>query len=215
METWLTTRSTPERMVFTMRADLNRRLDRIQTIAARVPQGSMTDRKVIELMDAGRGTPTDLTSVFRIIGDDIKTNVMLHAWIRRLDRANGALGMVPGHAIGPAIDLVSYWSDEEPERLWFEPYEPDRWREPHKMPIFNNAPPEFHWRIWARSFLMRLVCQEPSAMALRQELDQWQETGPDLAYVERFPTDRVRRLVAPIEDLEMDTYLLRQRPNQR
>ena len=187
------------------RDQLDRRLHRLETLMA-APR-AFSDDEIVQALTDGTATPAHLDHLFPIISEDLLTNLYLFG--RHFvpeDRYDPRVSMFVSCPMATAVAALSYPADDDlpaelrDARTRYRHYDPGKWekvagRQTNQAAILRDL----CFVKWAKTVLLNQALPSPDCIQARATIDDWCDGGPDPVEVDRTPSPRVVRLLAPLD----------------
>lgn len=198
------------------RNQLDSRLHRLETLLA-APR-KFSDDETVQALSDGTATPAHLDHLYPIIAEDLLTNLYLFG--QNFDpksRYDPRASMFVSCPMATAIGALSYpAADDLPAELLdarthYRHYDPGGWEkvaggQTNQAAILRDL----CFVKWAKTVLLNQALPSPDCIQARATIDGWCDGGPAPVDVDRTPSPRVVRLLAPL-DMEWQLPLLMHR----
>jgi len=190
------------------RDQLDRRLHRIETLMAAPP--GYSDDEIVQALTDGTATPTHLDHLYPVIAEDLLTNLYLFG--KDFDpesRYEPWASMLVSCPMATAIGALSYPADVDlpaellDARTHYRHYDPGKWekvagRQTNQAAILRDL----CFVKWAKTVLLNQALPSPDCIQARATIDDWCGGGPAPVDVDRTPSPRVVRLLAPLDAMK-------------
>lgn len=191
----------------TNRRHLENRLVRLGTLMA--PPPTYSDDEIVQALADGTATPAHLDYLYPIIAEDLVTS--LYWWaprIARNDWDNPKVIVFDCCPVARALKVLNFGADERvPSKLLKArtracPYDPASWEKTPRG-LRNQAARDrlrdLSFVLWVKADLVNQALPTPDCRDARLKIDGWRNGGPAPIDVDRTPSTRVVRLLAPLD----------------
>lgn len=189
------------------RDNFQSRLRRLEAQVA--PSLGFSDDDIVRALEEGTATPGHLDALYPIVAEDLLTALIrIGSNFDTEGVAVGQLSMLRHCPMFTALSVLGYQANEElptwlmeaRTRRWV--YDPATWEEQARG-IKNGAAGRRLRHLcfvsWAKAALLSHALPTPDAVRARRILDDWHNGGPAPVDIDRTPSPRAVRLLAPLD----------------
>ncbi len=189
------------------RDNFERRLRRLEDRVA--PSLAFSDDDIVRALEDGTATPAHLDALYPVVAEDL-VNALFRfgSNVHTEGVPAGQLSMLRHCPMFTALGVLSYqadgelptWLMEARTRGWV--YDPATWEKQAKR-LKNGAAGRrlrhLDFVSWAKAALLNHALPTPDADRARRILDDWNNGGPAPVDIDRTPSARAVRLLAPLD----------------